>query len=152
MTDTSCWPTNVPTGVAPCTVTVTVSLPIGIYQFELKVTDNKGAGGGLTDNAFIYTNGNLTGFVKNPSSPFPGDTTYITYDTRTNNFNALYPQFYFLDMQTVYDQTYRSEMFYFSKNFPTNFGTIPISVTTTANQKPFEVKFNNQLWYRYLFN
>ncbi len=107
------------------------------------------SGSPLTDFSFIYTNSNLTGFINN----LTGDTTFATYDSRTNNFNAIYPQYYFLDLQTVYDQNYRSEIFYFSKNYPTSFNFTTISVVTNATtQKPFEVSFDNALWYRYVFN
>ncbi len=107
------------------------------------------SGSPLTDYSFIYTNGNLTGFINNITS----DVTLAAYDSRTNNFNAIYQQYYFLDLQTVYDQNYRSEIFYFSKNYPTSFNFTTISVVTDATtQKPFEVSFNNSLWYRYVFN
>ncbi|MEP7251200.1 MAG: hypothetical protein ABI683_02435 [Ginsengibacter sp.] len=107
------------------------------------------SGSPLIDYSFIYNNGNLTGFINN----ITGDTTFATYDSRSNNFNAIYPQYYFLDLQTVYDQNYRSEIFYFSKNYPVTFNFTTISVITDATtQKPFEVSFNNALWYRYVFN
>ncbi|MEO8413635.1 MAG: hypothetical protein ABI472_08240 [Ginsengibacter sp.] len=107
------------------------------------------SGSPLIDYSFIYTNGNLTGFVNNITT----DTLVINYDSRPNNFKAIYPQYYFLDLQTVYDQNYRSEIFYFSKNYPVTFNFIPISVVTNATtQKPFEVSFDNALWYRYVFN
>lgn len=103
----------------------------------------------LRDFSFIYSNGNLTGLVDNTS----GDTTFAGYDTRQNIFHSIYPQFYFLDLQTVYDQNYRSELFYFSKNYPTSFDATSISVVTDpVTKQPFEVSFDNALWYRYVFN
>ena len=107
------------------------------------------SGSPLTDFSFIYTSNNLTVFINN----LTGDTTLVTYDTRENNFNAIYPQYYFLDLQTVYDQNYRSEIFYFSKNYPTAFNFITISVVADPiTLKPFEVSFGSALWYRYVFN
>lgn len=105
----------------------------------------------FVNNAFTYKNGNLTGFIEEANTSNP-DTTFVTYDTRTNNFRTIYPQFYFIDTQTDFEQTYRSEIFYFSNNYPTDFGGLPVSVSTTSGQKPFEVKFDNQLWYRYIYN
>ncbi len=107
----------------------------------------------LNDNAYAYTNGNLTKLIANPDFPSP-DTTIITYDTRVNNFKNIYPQYYFLDIQTTFAQTNRSEIFYFSNNYPTNIGgSLPVSVSiNNTNQKPFEVRFDNVLWYRYVYN
>ena len=97
---------------------------------------------------FQYTNGNLTQLIENGVAPID-----ITYDTRANNFTTIYPQFYFLDLQTVFDANSRSEIFYFSKNLPTMFGNKTVSVSLTgANQKPHEVRFENVLWYRYVYN
>lgn len=107
----------------------------------------------MDDFEYLYTNGNLTGLIQNASHPNPGDTTVVTYDTRANNFKNIYPQFYFLDVQTVHDQTYRSEIYFFSKNYPTKFGSDVINVTVnSANQKPFEIYFGGSLWYRYFYN
>jgi hypothetical protein len=79
----------------------------------------------------------------------PADTTVVNYDSRTNNFNNIYPQFYFLDTQTEFDPNYRSEIFYFSHNYPTSFGMSSVSVSSGAHQQPFEVRFDNILWWRY---
>ena len=109
------------------------------------------SGSGLIDNAFIYTNGNLTGIISDPDS-YP-DTVSVQYDNRKNNFTLLYPQNYFLDILTAYDQTYRSEIFYFSKNYPISIGSKSVQVSiNTSNQKPFEIRIDNDLWYRYLYN
>jgi hypothetical protein len=110
------------------------------------------SGSPLLDYAFIYKNGNLTGIVEDAASPTVGDTTIIGYDTRTNNFKSIYPQFYFLDIQTDLDQTYQSEIFYFSKNYPISLGGYSVSVSLTAGQKPSEIRFDNELWYRYVYN
>lgn len=108
-------------------------------------------GGSIDYFTYNYTNGNVTGIVwYDVSQTIPVDTMVITYDTRVNKFNDIHPQMYFLSIQTVFEQTYRSEMFFFSKNYPTSFSGIPVSVTTEATlQKPFEIKFNGEIWHRY---
>jgi hypothetical protein len=95
---------------------------------------------------YLYIGGNLTGIVAY------GDTTEVKYDTRTNNFKNICPQAYFLDVQTNFDQNYRSEIFYFSKNYPVEMDGAPVSVSVNAAQKPFEIRFDGVLWYRYIYN
>jgi hypothetical protein len=103
-------------------------------------------------NTYLYTNGNLTALIDNYLSGPGGDTTYVTYDSRPNTFKNIYPEFYFLDFQTTIEQTNRSEIFYFSNNYPVDFGGVPVSVRVNAANKPYEVSFYNTLWYRYLYN
>ncbi|MEP6926642.1 MAG: hypothetical protein ABI834_03345 [Ginsengibacter sp.] len=108
----------------------------------------------LRDNIFLYTNGNLTTFInRTPDNMGAPDTMYITYDSRINTFNNIYPQYYLLDLQSDYYGSFSSEMFYFSKNYPATFGISPVSVSiNSATQKPSEIKFNDILILRYVYN
>ena len=134
------------------TVTKLPGNPAFIYTYnsdntlKSKISYHKGTSEVQSTFQFSYTNGNITSFTDD------GQTYNVSYDNRTNTFSNIYPQFYFLDLQNVFEETDRSEIFFFSKNYPTQISTLPISVTTTSGSKPFEVRFDNEIWYRYGYN
>jgi hypothetical protein len=107
---------------------------------------------------YVYTNGNLTSILDYAgcsSNCTPFATYNVTYDTRENKFNAINPQFYFISTQTTVAETDRSEIFFFSKNYPTSFYGIPVFVTTLSSTdlKPYTVSFYSagQVWYKYIY-
>lgn len=115
------------------------------------------SGGQLQEHTgYVYTNGNLTtiNYYGGCNSGCTPITYYnITYDTRQNRFNSIDPQFYFISTQTTVAQTDRSEMFFFSKNYPTNYATMPVYVATlsSTDMRPYTVSFNGQIWYKYIY-
>lgn len=104
-------------------------------------------------NGYLYTNGNVTAILDYNISG-AADTTFITYDTRVNNFKSISPQFYFLSIQTTIDESNRSEPFFFSKNYPVSYDGDPVTVTTVSstNLKPTAIAFNGTTWFRYTYN
>lgn len=129
------------------------------WNSDNTIKTKKTYSGSLTSHMeYMYTNGNLTsildyGVCSSNCTPFA--TYNVTYDTRENKFNAINPQFYFISTQTTVDQTDRSEIFFFSKNYPTSFYGIPVYVTTlsSTNMKPYTVSFYSagQVWYKYIY-
>jgi hypothetical protein len=104
---------------------------------------------------YVYTNGNVTAIIDHGLGTLndTADVYHVAYDTRENKFNKIDPQFYFISTQTTFEQTDRSEIFFFSKNYPTDFDGIPVSVSTisSADLRPSTVSFYNTIWYRYTY-
>ncbi|MDB5191335.1 MAG: hypothetical protein JWQ96_898 [Segetibacter sp.] len=103
-------------------------------------------GNNHTTYSYLYTAGNLTGILEG------SDTVFITYDTRVNNFKTMAPQFYFLDIMNTFSNANLGEIFFYSKNLPTAVGKTPFAVSTTASGKPFEIKYDADVWFRYAYN
>ncbi len=107
----------------------------------------------LRDNIFLYTGGNLTTVINlTPDNMGAPDTTFIAYGSRINTFNKIAPQYYLLDLQSDYYLTFRSEIFYFSKNYPVSLGGSPVEVNTDPiTENPLEIRVDNILLLRYIY-